>query len=562
MYDYNLLCKIFCPIILVIAFVFNTIGNWAGVGDIIPTDKCLFGSPEHGTTITEESTTLPSTEAVISTTSAPVTQSTTKVETTTQTTTQPTTESTTEPTTTTTTQPTTITTTTQPTTTTTQPTTTATTTTTTKISTTTTTRKSTTQNTTPDADTKVTFYGKTFNYAFKEIEATTDGGYVACGSFGKEGVGSKRFAVKFDKDSNIVWEKVFDDTFFFDDVAVLDNGSVILAGYQKITEEADTEIKGNSEALLLSLSENDGSVLFTKTFSGNNTDAFSAVAALSDGCFAVGGKTNSTKLDFADSSGERTVLMSLDSEGNVVWKKYATGSRGASIENIATDKYGNIFVAYLTSSTDGDFAGCEELTGGYVDTVVMKYSSGGTYKWDYVIATSGRDEFTAIAADNLGGCVIGGQYELIGTVIPDGTLSSFHNCGGIDAAVFYISSNGSVKWTKQLAGINDDYITDISKASKGYAISGYTNSGNRDFAEIGNLGETDGYVCFVNASGTTVEMFSQAGSLEDASTCIAARTTNSKFMVAGRTNSVDGNFEANTNKSTIFTGYVAAYEIG
>lgn len=538
----NIFLRFLCIIILIVTVIVNTIGNWAGVGDIIPTNPC---PPE-----TTASTTVPST-------AAPTNTTTTKL---TTTTTAPTTTTTTKPTTTTTTTAPTTTTTTKPITTTT---TTAPTTTTTTKPTTATTRKSTTQNTTPDADTTVTLYGSKYNYAFRAIEATADGGYVACGTM-NNGLFTSSFAVKFDKDSNVVWEKTFSSStayITFEDLAVLDNGSVVIVGYANIQDTDELELKGVSEAVIYSLSESDGSQLFYKAFDGNEADIFKSVAAMSDGCFVVGGKTNSEKGDFSGLADGSAVILSLDSECGVIWEKYVNGSKGASVEDIATDKSGNIFVSYLTSSTDGDFAGCEELMGGYVDTVIMKYDKNGTYKWDYVIATSGRDEFTAIAADGSGGCVVGGQYELIGIVTPNGTLSGVHNCGGIDALVFYLNANGTLKWQKVLSGLNDDYITDISKASKGYAISGYTNSGNREFAEIGNLGSYDGYVCFVNSSGKTVNLFSQAGSLEDAALCVAARTTNSKFMVAGRTKSADGNFEANTNGSKNFTGYVSSYVI-
>ena len=114
---------------------------------------------------------------------------------------------------------------------------------------------------------------------------------------------------------------------------------------------------------------------------------------------------------------------------------------------------------------------------------------------------------------------------------------------------------------KSFAGFYDDYITDISKSSKGYVVSGYSNSNNRDFASIGNLGEYDGFACVISTSGKQTVIYSQAGSLDDGALCVAARTNNSKIMVAGRTKSDDGNFGANANDSKYYTGYVAPYTI-
>lgn len=49
----NILCKMLCPIILALAVLFNSFGNFVGIGDIIPTENCPFGGDCCGTTATE-----------------------------------------------------------------------------------------------------------------------------------------------------------------------------------------------------------------------------------------------------------------------------------------------------------------------------------------------------------------------------------------------------------------------------------------------------------------------------------------------------------------------------
>ncbi len=542
MFDSTVLCKMFCSFILAFAFIFNSIGNLVGVGDIIPTEKCIFGCTCHGTT--EEPTAEEST-----------TETTTKIPTTTTkpTTTSPTTTAT------------------KPTTTTTKPTTTTTTVATTTTTTTTTTKPTTTKKpvttvttnplvTNPDLNTNATLYGKNYNYTFTGVEAVSDGGYVACGTK-NNGMFTVSFLVKFDKDSNVVWEKEVtagSEFVNFNDLAVINNEYIAVAGHHTI--QTDTETKGKADACIYTFSLESGTLTNTLLFGDSGEDIFSSIAPAENG-FIVCGKSSSTKGDFLASKIGSAIVVKFDSELNPVWKKYLSGSKGASAENIATDKYGNIFVAVLTSSTDGDFASFEELRGGYVDSVIIKYDKNGNYKWDFVVSTSGRDHFTAIAADGSGGCVVAGYYELINAITTDGTLAGLHNCGGIDSVVISVGSTGTVNWTKSVAGLYDDYITDISKSSKGYVVSGYTNSSNRDFSSIGNLGEYDGFACVISTTGKQTAIYSQAGSFEDSALCVAARTNNAKFMVVGRTKSDDGNFESNKNDSKYFTGYVAQYII-
>ncbi len=523
--DCNFFIKLFSAIVLSFAVVVNGFGNLIGVGDLIETTV-------HSCLVTEESTTV--TETVTTSIFIPSTDVTTKKETTTESTTVTTTATTT--------------------------------TTTTKPTTTTTTKPLTTVTTnpivtTPDENTLAALYGSNFNYTFTEIETVADGGYVACGTK-NNGLFTTSFLVKYDKNAKVVWEKEItagSDFVNFNDLAVLGNGNIVVAGHHTI--QTETEAKGRAEAFVYIFSHEDGAQLSFKTFGDKGEDIFFSVAPTENNGFIVCGKSDSTQGDFLADANGSAIIVNFDSECNPIWKKYLKGSKSASAENIVTDKYGNIFVAVLTSSTDGDFASFENLKGGYIDSVIIKYDKNGNFLWNYVVATSGRDNFTAIVPDGTGGCVIGGYYELINAITTDGTLAGLHNCGGIDAVVISVTSSGAASWTKSVAGFCDDYITDISKSSKGYVVSGYSNSNNRDFASIGNLGEHDGFVCVISTTGKQTAIYSQAGSLDDGALCVAARTNNSRFMVAGRTKSSDGNFGANTNDSKYYTGYVAPYII-
>ena len=148
-----------------------------------------------------------------------------------------------------------------------------------------------------------------------------------------------------------------------------------------------------------------------------------------------------------------------------------------------------------------------------------------------------------------------GSYSLFTSISPDGTLSDFNNLGGVDALLFGINSYGVVSWTKVLSGYGNDYITDIAKGTKGYAVAGYTTSSNREFSSIGNAGQSDGFVCYVNSTGTTLSMKSQAGTNEDTAACVACIGSN--YIVAGKTKSKNGSFADYYGSG--YMGYTAKY---
>ncbi len=419
-------------------------------------------------------------------------------------------------------------------------------------------------------DSAVTLFGGSGNDIYRAIVPSGDGGYFACGTttsttgvfagrYGSDWMLPFAFVSKLDSDGKTEWIKTFGSSFagiYINDLAVLSDGNIIAVGYHSIDDTEMIAEKGASEALIYKLSGDDGSIITEKTFGGKSSDVFNCVAKTTKG-FAVGGKTGSTDGDFEGYSENSAILFHFDTDFNILWSKALNGSKGGSVDGISADNSGNIFVSCTTNSTDGDFASFEGLMGGYIDTVIIKYNYLGSRLWYYVIASSGRDEFRSIQADGSGGCIIGGQYELFTTTSPDGTLDGIHNCGGIDALLFSVNSYGMLNWTKVLSGYGDDYITDIAKGSKGYAVSGYTTSGNREFASIGNTGGYDGYVCYVNSSGTTLALNAQAGTLEDSASCVACIGAN--YVVAGKTKSTDGSFAYYSGSG--YMGYTAKYTL-
>ena len=419
-------------------------------------------------------------------------------------------------------------------------------------------------------DPAVTLIGGTGDDIFRDIEPSGDGGYFACGTttsangifkgrFESDWANPYGFVSKIGSDGKTEWIKTLGTSHagvYINDIAVLSDGNIIAVGYYSIEGNEAIKEKGAADAVIWKFSGENGSLIEEKIFAGKGSDILSCVAKTTKG-FAVGGKTTSTDKDFDGYSGNCAFLYHFDTEMNLLWSKTLSGAKGGSVDGISSDNSGSIFISCTTGSVDGDFASFKGLIGGYTDTVIIKYNHSGVRQWYYVIATSGRDEFRAIQADGSGGCVVGGQYELFTAVTPDGTLSGVHNCGGTDALLMSINSYGIQNWIKVLSGMGNDYITDIAKGSKGYAVAGYTNSTNREFASVGNAGGYDGYVCYVNGSGVTLRMISQAGSAEDSAACVACTGVN--FIVAGRTKSKDGSFANHPGSG--YTGYTAEYSI-
>lgn len=554
----NIFCKILCTIVLVVAFLFNTIGNWVGVGDIIPTESCVFDW------CTEEDTTVPPSESTTEQESSKAPSTTDVTQPSTEVTTSPSEESTTAPaSTTSTTAPTTVTTTT--------------TTTTTKPTTTTTTARPTTT-APPETDAgphiqsatqlSLGILGGSDDDNVKGVAPLSDGGYVICGiSNSTDGTfasaytsGWKKpysFVARYTKAGRLKWVKGFGSTsapFYLEDVAVLSDDSIVAVGYTQAPEYAfNNETKDSFDAVILKLSYATGTLNVRKIFGGSKSDIFYCVEPTANG-FIVGGKSYSSDEYFSYLSGESAILMDFSSNLTLNWEKHLHGNAASRISDVAVDGSGNIFAACLTSSKTDDFAEYAQLIGGYTDTVVLKYNSEGAKQWGKVISSSGRDEFSQVAPDGKGGCVVAGYYELVPSNFPDGTLKDIHHCGNIDALVFRFNANGSQRWVKTLSGYENDFITDIIQTKGGFAVAGYTASSNREFAEPGNEGLLDGFVSFINTNGITVKNLTQAGTRNEMATCLALTTENYVYVL-GRTESADVDFDGlHTYSSAAYIG--------
>ena len=542
----NTLIKIYSAIVLVIAIILNFFGNLFGIGDIIPTQpKTTEGtsiSETYTETTTEEITTEPSTEPSTE-------ESTTEEEPT-----EPSTEDTTKPTSPGTTLP--------------------------------QTTKEFGQKVSSATQLSAASFGGSNTDTFTGIAKGTNGSFVACGvtvstdsdllnvpdDSWSEDYG---FVAKYGK-SNLTPEWINAvgsayDGVRIEDVAVLKDGSVVAVGYSAAQEFAsDNKFSGTIESFIVKYSA-DGTLIWKKLFGGSGSDLFMCVEALGNG-FVVGGKTESYDGDFADSvqtTVSKAVLISFDADGNPLWKKYLSGNYASSVDGVATDSDGNIFITSVTGAYTGDYAQVEGIGRGYLDTAVFKYSSSGDTRCAKAVSGSGRECFGSVVADGKGGCVVAGHYELITTTVPDGTLDGVHNCGETDAVAIRFNSDGSIRWIRSIGGISGDVITDIAATEYGYAVVGYTSSSNRDFASMGNRGATDSFVALITPEGNLAQVQGRGGARKDMATC-ASFTSDGRLVVLGQTTSSDGDFSGmNSHLSDTlisilgdtFTGFVTKYKV-
>ncbi len=358
------------------------------------------------------------------------------------------------------------------------------------------------------------------------------------------------FLTKYDADGNVKWTCPIGSSGHtrMYDFAQLTDGSFIAVGETKAADLGFENPNKTYLSVIVKISAK-GTVQWYKHVGGTSADYFTAVAATPDGGFAAGGKFLSTDGDFADLGllGTDAVVAKFASDGTVQWAKKIGGVSNEAMRAVDADANGNIYIACHSNSKE-----YSKLSSVSQNVVVAKYSASGEQLWTALLEGSKSEEANDIYAD-ANGCTIVGRYAS-----SDGPFSV--NRGGYDAYIAHYTADGKSDWIYTYGGLENDNIYSLARTSFGYAAVGLTSSSNRDFAEIGNKGGTDGFILSINKKGEIEHVKSFAGTGNDA--CYDICSLDGKnFILVGETYATDNDFHAvtpaakKTNGTAVFGKY-------
>jgi hypothetical protein len=159
-----------------------------------------------------------------------------------------------------------------------------------------------------------------------------------------------------------------------------------------------------------------------------------------------------------------------------------------------------------------------------------------TMEWQKCLGGSLQDLAFSIQHTSDGGYIVAGN-----TGSNDGDVSGNH--GPHDIWVVKLDSTGDLQWQKCLGGSVTDLGRCIQQTSDGgYIVAGYTSSIDGDVS--GNHGSTDYWVVKLSATGDLQWQKCLGGTYYDYAHAIQ-QTTDGGFIVAGYTNSNDGDVSGN-----------------
>lgn len=198
----------------------------------------------------------------------------------------------------------------------------------------------------------------------KCVKQTSDSGYIITGYIKDTSVsnGTGIFLLKTDSNGTIQWKKVLFDSSGNEDglsLAITADGSYIITGYTY------SYGAGGADVCLIK-TDNNGTVLWAKTYGGVNDDIGNSVQQTTDGGYIITGKTESF-----GSSGSDVYLIKTDSSGVSLWTKTYGGTSadfGYSVKQTIDGGY--IVIGSTYSFGAGNY-----------DVYLIKTNSTGVIVW-------------------------------------------------------------------------------------------------------------------------------------------------------------------------------------
>lgn len=205
------------------------------------------------------------------------------------------------------------------------------------------------------------YYGGTNNDRAHAVVQADDGGFVMAGfsesddfDISNSKGGYDFWVLKIGPTGELLWERSFGGSGIeiSQDIAKTNDNGYVITG-NTFSEDSDiSKNKGESDIWLIKIDDN-GNLLWEKTFGGTLFDAAQSVKISSDGGFNITGNSRSADIDLLENSGENDLwFLKTDAKGNMVWQKTFGGGDidlgFDAVENV--DK--TVFLVGETSSSD------------------------------------------------------------------------------------------------------------------------------------------------------------------------------------------------------------------
>jgi len=245
---------------------------------------------------------------------------------------------------------------------------------------------------------------------------------------------------------------------------------------------------GSVDIALIKLTS-DGEYVYSRVMGSTSHDRLHTVQySTTDGFIYIAGKFTgnvdfdpSGSIDTKNSAGNYDAyLTKFNTDGTYVWTKTWGGTDRDTVNDMALDSNGNLYLAGVFRNTTINF----DTTGGtdnhssvgLDDAFLTKYNTDGTYAWTKTWGSTANDFSFNIRVSPSNDIYIVGSYQLTVDFDPSGGTNNITAAGSEDSYVSKFESDGTYDLTYAWGGSLMDEVNAITFDSAGnYYIGGFFN---------------------------------------------------------------------------------------
>lgn len=401
-------------------------------------------------------------------------------------------------------------------------------------------------------------YGSTSLEYGNDIKQTSDGGYVFIGQTtnGNNGDvngnhGQDFWVVKINATGNLQWQKCLGGSSFEIGYAIqqtTDGGYIVCGSTSSndgdVTGLHDSISGGYGDAWVVKL-DAIGDIQWQHCYGGSYGEVAYDIIQTTDGGYAFVGGAASNDYDVSGNHGGivDVWLVKLNSIGTMQRQRCLGGTRNEFGYSVKQTTDGGFIFTGRTTSFDGDVTGFHTSLPPNVfnDVWVVKTDSVGNIQWQNCYGGSRAEIPTCIIQTNDGGYVITGSANS-----SDGDVSGYHFSPLYyeDAWVVKLNGSGILQWQHCYGGSDVDFFNSIEQTMDGgYILGGQTESMDGD---VTGSHYADLWAVKIDSSGT-IQWQKCLGGTNFEFGGVVRQTSDSGFIVLGRTYSNDGDVSGNHN---------------
>jgi hypothetical protein len=392
-----------------------------------------------------------------------------------------------------------------------------------------------------------TYGGSNVEYP-ADIILTADNKYVIAGSTNSKDFdvtqnrgGEDVWVVKLDEDGKILWQKSYGGTGNEGATAIKQtkDGGFMLLGVTNSKNGDFIATKGDLDIFFSKL-DKDGKIIWTRIYGGNKYDQATSFFETESGEFVISIISQSDSLDFDLNYGNDDIwVMKTKPNGDIIWKKHIGGTRLDQVHEIIQAEKGAYLLVGTTGSIDKDMVVHKDT---FFSTaqgdVWIKLDTSGSIIWHKTYEGTNMGSLfariRAVKADSSG-------YIGVGVSRNFARISAPSN----DLLVEKLDKNGNLKFFKLLGGFQNDFGSDIEILADGsFIVAGFAGSSLTGDITTSNLGLGDFWLMRIDKTGEKIlwQILLGGSETDGCSTRGLLLAPRNELVLVGETRSMDKNF--------------------